>query len=362
LGPGMAGVWVSMIQEIDKAKNLRKKAALLKVFAHSRQDLPALKDYLELEIRKSHNKEWVQTCRKWHVWVDNNLSTHLVSFDPVEFLIQMESNRPLKEKVYLINQYLKEIKPEHQEIIGWFEARLESNHAALRKVAKQVLDTLGKLGVWQEKKALYLQPCKSGTLREYQKAGREEKLKWLQTSLNAPESSESLFEWGIGALCMESDPFVVSSLIKVLPPLLAQAKIPLSRFLLILESFLWDEDPRMRANVLEGLGTLIQHEEEGSRIREVLSNFLVDPDVRVRTTALLAMDQVEPTATTERVEFIFQIAYTQEDFDSVHWLISQAARARRELEPLADLALERLEEWKLANPDEHIEISETPST
>ena len=344
------------LEEIDRTKNPRKKLALLKVYAHSKEDLPALKLYLEGEMRRSHNKEWMHTCRKWHVWVENNLNIHLGSFDPVQFLIQMESNRPLKEKVYLINQFLKEIKREHKEILAWFEARLESNHAALRKVAKQVLEALAKLGTWKSKAPLFLQSGKSASFKEFRKASRDEKLNWLQEAGGSSEIMDCLFEWGITALCMEMDPFVISALIKRVPTILLEERAPLSRFLLILESFLWDEDPRMRANALEGLGALVSHPKEGDRIAEVLTNFLEDPDVRVRTTAMLAIHTVDPAQTSDRVEDLLQISRSAEDFDSIQWLLSEASKSRKDLQPFAQMARERLAEWKSLHPDDDLSV------
>jgi len=349
-----------MLAQIRKAKNFRKKTSLLKLYAHSRENLPELKQFLETELRKTHSKEWKTCCKRWLVWVDHNLLSKISVFDPKAFLVQMKADRPIKEKVFLINSYLKHVTTEHKAIIAWFVSQLETDDPKLRVVARKVSEHFKKAGIWKEeiKPKLFMESRPS--LNLFLKSRRDTKLEWLHQALSVSGRKTCLFEWGIAALSFEQDEFVLSFLVKLLPELYVSKDLDLdlSRVVRLLEEFLWHEDARLRANTLEGLATLNYKHEVSARIQEIFKNFLQDPDERVCIAALLGIHETQPETALEHLRSILSQMDSVEAVEPFHWLLDKAIEDHLDLKPLEDLARKKLEQLRVLSTEEELEILE----
>jgi CRP-like cAMP-binding protein len=347
-----------MLAQIRKEKNFRKKASLLKIYAHSRDNLPELKQFLETELGKTHSKEWKTCCKRWLVWVDHNLLSKMAVFDPKDFLAQMKTDRSLEEKVFLINSFLKFVNKEHKAIIAWFADQLETHDPKLRAVARKVVEHFKKKGILGEeiKPKLFMESRPS--LNLFLQSRRDTKLEWLHQALSLSGRKTCLYEWGVAALCFEQDEFVLSLLVKVLPEIFVTQDFDLSRLVSLMEGFLWHEDARLRANTLEGLSILNYKHEVGARIQEVFQNFLQDPDERVCTAALLGIHQTQPDTALENLREILRSMDSLEAVEPFHWLLEKEAEAHHDLRPLEVLARKKLEQIRVLSTEEELESLE----
>ena len=344
------------LSDIKKEKDDIKRARLLKQYCRSTKlDHESLRRYLEREFKTTKSNQWRLSCKKWLLWLDDQQQIQKQSFDKDKFLESLAENLPIERKVQLVNQGLKYISAEDEDVMLFFEFNLGTDDPRERVLYRKVLTFFEKKGYWQPRYKNDLPTNQSVTFESFVSAPREARLHWLDLAVNNPMQKKDISEWGMTALTFEPDSFIVSKLVKVIAEIFTTTKLYYGRLVDILLIYSKDKDSRVRSNTLEALAIIMRKKVAVKRIESRMLEAMNDPDQRVKTTAFLQMFHLQPNETLKKIEGVVGDTQNKDDLESLRWLIEQALDLDNRFQSILELCDKRLQEIAIFFPDDELD-------
>ena len=344
------------LSDIKKEKNEIKRARLLKQYCRSpKLDQGGLRRYLERECKISKSNQWRLSCKKWLLWLVDQQEIQKQSFDKDKFLESLAENLPIERKVQLVNQGLKFISAEDEDVMLFFEFNLGTDDPRERVLYRKVLTFFEKKGYWQPRYKNDLPTNQSVTFESFVSAPREARLNWLDSAVNNPMQKKDISEWGMTALTFEPDSFIVSKLVKVIAEIFTTTKLYYGRLVDILLIYSKDKDSRVRSNTLEALAIIMRKKVAVKRIENRMLEAMNDKDQRVKTTAFLQMFHLQPDETLKKIEEVVGDTQNKDDLESLRWLIEQALDLDNRFQSILELCDKRLQEIAIFFPDDELD-------
>ncbi|MBT3785525.1 HEAT repeat domain-containing protein [bacterium] len=202
-------------------------------------------------------------------------------------------------KIRILDQLGSKIKPQHRDLISHLVtlSRQEQNQEVAYSVKRALFKIRSRYNITNF--PLFLMD----PIRLLQSSDPACRVKALEVFEKGEVSVEQCYHF-LGSLFFENDPFVLSRMMKITPILCGF--IPSSRVETILEDFLDSQDSRVRANVVEALGTIRQRRSEESFER--LWSCLKDPDQRVRANATSQILEDPPEGLNEFMKECMEVS------------------------------------------------------
>ncbi len=344
------------LSEIKKEKDEIKRARLLKQYCRSsKMDPENLKRYLEREIKITQSSQWRLSCKKWLIWLIHQQEIQKQAFDKDKFLEALADNLPIERKVQLVNQGLKHISSEDEDVMLFFEFNLGTDDPRERVLYRKVLSYFEKKGFWQPRYKNNLPINQSISFESFVGSPREARLHWLETAANNPMQKKDISEWGMTAITFEPDSFIVSKLVKVLAEVFTSTKLYYGRLVDILLIYSKDKDSRVRSNTLEALAIIMRKKVAVKRIENRMLEAMNDKDQRVKTTAFLEMFHLQPEMTLKKIEGVVGDTQNKDDLESLRWLIEKALELDNRFQSILELCDKRLQEIAIFFPDDELD-------
>ena len=344
------------LSDVKKEKDEVKRARLLKQYCRSPKfDHEGLKRYLEREFKITQSNQWRMSCKKWLSWIVNQQVIQKQSFDKDKFLETLADNLPIERKVQLVNQGLKHIKAEDEDVMLFFEFNLGTDDPRERVLYRKVLTYFEKKGFWYPRYKNDLPINQSITFESFVGAPREARLHWLDSAVNNPMQKKDISEWGMTALTFEPDSFIVSKMVKVIAEIFTTTKLYYGRLVDILLIYSKDKDSRVRSNTLEALAIIMRKKVAVKRIENRMLEAMNDKDQRVKTTAFLQMFHLQPDETLKKIEEVVGDTQNKDDLESLRWLIEQALDLDNRFQSILELCDKRLQEIAIFFPDDELD-------
>ena len=344
------------LSDVKKEKDEIKRARLLKQYCHSSNlNHDGLKRYLEREFKITKSNQWRLSCKKWLLWLANHQEIQRQSFDKDKFLESLADNLPIERKVQIVNQGIKHIGAEDEDVMLFFEFNLGTDDPRERVLYRKVLTYFEKKGFWQPRYKDELPTNQSITFEAFVGSPREARLHWLDSATNNPMQKKDISEWGMTALTFEPDSFIVSKLVKVLAEIFTATKLYYGRLVDILLIYSKDKDSRVRSNTLEALAIIMRKKVAVKRIENRMLEAMNDKDQRVKTTAFLQMFHLQPDETLKKIEGVVGDTQNKDDLESLRWLIEKALDLDKRFQAILELCDKRLQEIAIFFPDDELD-------
>lgn len=309
------------LEQLNLIVNYDDRVSVIQKLIEDGQFHKEIQTYLYQQFISNESREsWIGYCINLWVWAceqghfqDSSLSTE-------QFLIILKRTSDFSQRRVLWDLQLSVLKPGDYVACEYLKKMVSQVQGIERSYLRKVLSELEK-GLTEYSEPQWNAELLNLTLEKYDHLEREQKLYYLKQisegNIPLPNFSEAI-------LNKERDSFVISSLVKVFPPLfysklgkkgpeIVQSFIPFANH----------QDSRVRANCLEGLCELFQSAKKEPEFYGFLLNFSQDPDSRVKANALKGMGLFSKTESQEVIEAALGSTQSLEELDSLLWTLQE---------------------------------------
>lgn len=275
--------------------------------------------FLFAEMLESEYEAWTSHCHR--ILLQTVASGSVCSddfFEESSLAWELIADRNPDQKLMLLDLCLDWIKPEHSAIYEWLESQIDSRDSRIRSACRKRLDILDQRRELEGDASGLLGALELDTFMEM---SAKSKLRWLAGVENQRDRAESLVKWGLQALAIEQDRFVLSRLARLLPLVFHERLGEKSRVPMLVHGLMEHEDARVRSNTLEGLWRWASNDTYRHMILGMAQAALRDSDPRVRTgAAKLLYSQDDKRALQLIHEMVKQVS-NLEELNSIRWLL-----------------------------------------
>lgn len=321
------------MESVRTEGDLRTKVSLIKELLPDESIASEMQRFLLEEIRDSSERPWTDYCKKLFLymfqsrrWDSLNLSLSLL----LGFSRVHDDSTWLSQVWDLYGQFGREVTPEE---IKTLKTELQTFQSHRKAIIRKYLAQLSPESSSRPDHVI------SGALSLNQiiNLDSESKIKLIEQVV---AGIERLPDCSLSWLSGESDPFVVSKLVKELPHLLLnQQEANPSTILLLFRAFLSHKDSRVRANCLEGFAKLYPIEELREQLFDVFQVAVLDEDDRVKVQAVSGLSKFPIQDVRSRIEKLIEEARSIEAVNSYRWMINSFDLNR----DLSELLIEKLD-------------------
>jgi len=275
--------------------------------------------FLFTEMLESEYETWSRHCHGLLGEILHNGSVTVADFfDESSLAWELIGDRNPDQKLMLLDLCLDWVLPEHSTIYEWLESQIDSRDSRIRSACRKRLDVLDQKRDMDGEASGLLGALEYSTFMEM---SSKSKLRWLSGVESQKDRAESLVQWGLQALAVEQDRFVLSRLARLLPLVFHERLGESSRVPMLVHGLMEHEDARVRSNTLEGLWRWAASDGYRNMILGMAQAALRDRDPRVRTgAARLLYSQDDKRALNLIHQMVLQVA-NLEELNSIRWLL-----------------------------------------
>lgn len=324
-----------MIEVLDAVSSPQEKIQLLTQIFHSREfEHEEMEHFLKYYKEKEPNTELGRVCARFLDILLKGKKGKSDTFDEQGILFQIRT-RSVSDyaKLELLNQNLRFLY-RSAGIMQWLDQQAKHGTGGIKTGCQRILEQI-------EKESRSVRPALTYddveglqdpvTLEDFLGFSRTQKLWWLMAKREDSARDDFVFQHVKALMQSETDPFVVSNLVKRIPDAIAMQKELYPELVKALEIYHDHEDNRVRANLLEGYDVLMQK----PRYRGMLYSYVCDAamystDNRIRSTALRIRHKYAPRETRIMVEDWIRDTKTLATLASVRWLIESVPDVKAE--------------------------------
>jgi len=275
--------------------------------------------FLFLEMMETEYPDWAQHCSR--ILKQEMKSCDLPAstfFEDGLLAWELMSDRPVEQKILLLDLCLDYIGAEHGAIFEWLESQLDNQEPKVRSACRKRLDHLNS----RRKSGVTVAGLPGAlNLSGFMELTAQLKLQWLEAAEDNQDRMDSLLRWGLQALATEQDRFVLSRLARLIPLVFHSRMGESTRMPMLVHGLLLHEDARVRANTLEGLWQWAASEHYGKLVLAMAEQAMKDVDPRVRTGAVRLMFSRDDKKALSIIRQMIQDASNQEELSSISWLL-----------------------------------------
>jgi len=324
-----------MFEEISTHKDIKSRSdALKKTLASSDTDFNKLLDFIDAEFESEFPVPYLKFLIKTRIWIFKSKKIKPLKFNEVLFLesLQLCQSSEVRE---LIRAYAPHFSPSHHKLETWLEKNSLSSNSELRAISRKALDYFQK----QKGKVTQIAPNseegrqKSNestsmerdqqrpiTISSFKLLDRDAKLDFINDLVAKKEEPPEMMT---ALLLCEADKFVLSKLLKELPSMLIALESFCQHSLLhVILSFSKHNDPRVRANSIEGIKVFLKNNLYVHEIAKEVLPLVRDVDQRVKTQALEILGAIGNDEVYGLLKLAIEKASNEEEVASFRWLIA----------------------------------------